>query len=817
MLKTTYFSTFVLLLFFSFKVQSQNVFNGEPVQIVGSFNGYSTTPYGTDYRTMVYRKLSTQIANPTDGRGQWVTTINVDNTNGDVAPITMSGGANNGFLFISGPTQNRFQNKWAFTNVGSGVVGSNINNITAFNSGEDMGLNMSNTGYYTFVFNDAGYTTTNAKYWVTRTQNPPVTVSRVSQNIVTGLGQINIATSATPSPGENVYVRYRKVNDFSTTGSSVVQAVGSGTNWTATIPQQNCGDTIYYYIFTSTRTLTNLLVFSDPSYRTMSAIRYDDNSGLNYSYTIEAPSAAILSGSAIICPGQSTNLTVTITGGESPYSVVLNDGTNNFTVSNYITGTPIPVSPLVNTDYTIVSVTGANSCVGSGYSGLAEITMAGNTTFYQDNDGDGYGNLAVTASACLVPVGYVTNSLDCNDTNLAVYPGATEVCYDGLDNNCDGTIDEGCTPIVTVVQSTQCGSTLTTIDQYIYANLVSGAQGYRFKVTDMTTNQVQTIDKALRVFQLTQLGNYAFNRTYQIEVSVRYANVWQPFYGLPCTVTTPATTTQVQVAQCGSTLTNMTDIIYANNVPFATGYKFRITNVITSAQQEIERPVRDVRISLTSIAEFSATYSIEVAVKNTNGTYLPYGNACNITTPSFPISQLQVSQCDVVLTTTNTTIYADSHTGASTYRFRFTSGSFVYTFDRPTRSFVLSSVPGLSSATTYSVQVALEINGVFGPYGKACTITTPGSARLEVPTQNNFEVVSYPNPFTEGFSLSIKTQDDALIQVNVYDMLGRLMESKSSNADELTVLELGTNYPSGIYNVIVTHNNEVRAQRIIKQ
>jgi len=63
-------------------------------------------------------------------------------------------------------------------------------------------------------------------------------------------------------------------------------------------------------------------------------------------------------------------------------------------------------------------------------------------TYFRDADIDGYGNSAITTQACSAPVGYVTNSTDCNDNSSAAYPGATEVC-DGLDNNCNGQTDEG--------------------------------------------------------------------------------------------------------------------------------------------------------------------------------------------------------------------------------------------------------------------------------------------------------------------------------------------------------------------------------------
>ena len=50
-----------------------------------------------------------------------------------------------------------------------------------------------------------------------------------------------------------------------------------------------------------------------------------------------------------------------------------------------------------------------------------------------DSDGDGY---AVEGGPC--------GAIDCDDSNAAINPGVAEVCGDGIDNTCDGIIDEGC-------------------------------------------------------------------------------------------------------------------------------------------------------------------------------------------------------------------------------------------------------------------------------------------------------------------------------------------------------------------------------------
>lgn len=62
-------------------------------------------------------------------------------------------------------------------------------------------------------------------------------------------------------------------------------------------------------------------------------------------------------------------------------------------------------------------------------------------TYYQDADGDSFGNPLVTILACSAPNGYVIYAEDCDDTNADIYPGATEQC-NGMDDDCNGYIDE---------------------------------------------------------------------------------------------------------------------------------------------------------------------------------------------------------------------------------------------------------------------------------------------------------------------------------------------------------------------------------------
>ncbi len=64
--------------------------------------------------------------------------------------------------------------------------------------------------------------------------------------------------------------------------------------------------------------------------------------------------------------------------------------------------------------------------------------------WYRDMDRDGFGYCNDYVCACYPLPPYDASVCgDCDDTNPFMFPGAIEIC-NGIDDNCDGDIDEGC-------------------------------------------------------------------------------------------------------------------------------------------------------------------------------------------------------------------------------------------------------------------------------------------------------------------------------------------------------------------------------------
>lgn len=83
-------------------------------------------------------------------------------------------------------------------------------------------------------------------------------------------------------------------------------------------------------------------------------------------------------------------------------------------------------------------------CDGLDNDGDGEVDESGaegESTFYADQDGDGYGAEAEPVAACTAPLGYTEAAGDCDDARNDIYPGASEPdCTDPVDYNCDGTV-----------------------------------------------------------------------------------------------------------------------------------------------------------------------------------------------------------------------------------------------------------------------------------------------------------------------------------------------------------------------------------------
>jgi hypothetical protein len=374
----------------------------------------------------------------------------------------------------------------------------------------------------------------------------------------------------------------------------------------------------------------------------------------------------------------------------------------------------------------------------------------------------------------------------------------------------------------------QCGSTVNTLYATVTATYISGAQGYRFEVTNMTTNAVVYIDRLQNSFSFSSLSGITLNTQYQIRVALKINGVWQPHYGAACFVNTP--NPAATITSCGSTLAAMSQWIYCTSVANAAGYRFKVVNLLNSTVQTTDQTLNKFNFTQLASRTYNTPYRIEVAVKNTDGTYLAFTPApagCFVTTPAFPSTQLRPSQCGDVSTGSSYAVLsngemlaADNVPTATQYRFRVYNTGLGYDFsvDRSLNTFNLNMFPGLLPGTEYNVNVMVYIGGEWGPEGKTCSITTPGGAKATAQHEvTSFSAVAYPNPYTNAFGIKVSTNEETSISVRVYDMIGKLVEQRTVQAIDIDTIELGSTYPTGVYNVIVSQGEANQTLRVIKR
>jgi Secretion system C-terminal sorting domain len=171
---------------------------------------------------------------------------------------------------------------------------------TYYSLGGNASFNFTSGKYYTFNLERtsnlvAVLETPTAPVSITSVTRTPATVSNPTLPVT-----INVTTSASPSVNEKIYVRYS--TDFYNT--SVITLVNmTGSNGTATIPSYSNSSTMFYYVYSSPLSkseIDNAVALKGQTIHDVAAIKINNScptfENCSYSYGISYPSSFIESG-----------------------------------------------------------------------------------------------------------------------------------------------------------------------------------------------------------------------------------------------------------------------------------------------------------------------------------------------------------------------------------------------------------------------------------------------------------------------------------------------------------------------------------------
>ncbi len=187
------------------------------------------------------------------------------------------------------------------------------------------------------------------------------------------------------------------------------------------------------------------------------------------------------SGVSVLC-GSAVDLEVSTGQGQTWYYDGDSDGYGDLSVPTQSCSQP-PGYVLDNTDCNdsdgLINPSATEVCDGVDNNCDGQIDEGVGQTWYYDGDSDGYGDSSIPTQSCSQPPGYVLDNTDCNDSDGLINPSATEVC-DGVDNNCDGQIDEGLASVPDVNGMTEANAEAALI----VAGLVKGNVTYQYDNTE---------------------------------------------------------------------------------------------------------------------------------------------------------------------------------------------------------------------------------------------------------------------------------------------------------------------------------------------
>jgi photosystem II stability/assembly factor-like uncharacterized protein len=538
-------------------------------------------------------------------------------------------------------------------------------------------------------------------------------------------------------------------------------------------------------------------------------------------------------------------------------------GCTNPAASNY--------NPAATVDNGSCIIPGCTNPTACNYNPAAN-TNNGSCTFgvnyYQDLDGDGFGNALVLSNSCSPVPGYVTNSTDCDDTNNAINPGATEVC-DGDDNDCDSTIDEGCSGefaandeqsnamMLNVTPMGNCNSisgdlsaaspsaqaqSVCITGEDLWYQFVAVTSGVRVQVNSNQNNILIEIQDGngnlINVENLQSVpGNEILNYG-DLEAGEVYYVCVRNFNSNQGSGAFNMCLNWMEESSCdiGSGPFNMC-VLYKADYTNTLNYVFHFTPV-GGGETISYTSLGSTKIRLDNVSglEFNSSYTVTVDAIYTMSNGLGQSEQVPVTgTADCPLflgnpQVTQIRNIDVCPNTKNlfSFIQVNPHVcGNLGYEWEVTRTDqpgepFLLTSNINNRFLQLSSMNGFVSGASYSVRVRpIVMSAAEVPFGPARCIQIAGSSSALLTTEGEnetFNMSLYPNPASEVVNVVINNTSTAATRLEIMDLSGRtivsqILNTESGYSTSIQIRELS----AGVYLVRAFNGTQSTSTLFVKE
>ncbi len=238
--------------------------------------------------------------------------------------------------------------------------------------------------------------------------------------------------------------------------------------------------------------------------------------------------------------------------------------------------------------------------------------------------------------------------------------------------------------------------------------------------------------------------------------------------------------------------------------------------------------------------DFGSTYYIKVGVWNDSLNAWVYSSTpCSVSTPQRAITNnISGVTCDgntpfpiggQIAASSNSPFgyhwRVTNQTTTAQLEFNTTNPYFLFRQDAFGPAVFAANFGFIALNTGYCFEVAVLYSvtpQVIGNYNAPCCYTTPVARinpfnipRDEIFTE--FNAIAYPNPFQDSFNIKIETAGKDQVKVEVFDMIGKLIDSYLLEALSGDLLEIGRSYASGLYNLVISQGDNRKIIKIIKK